>query len=831
MDIELIERVDDFLSPLTIEQFSEDERSSLGTRSGVYEKPAGININTLNFFELGVSHGEPTLGVFDLDEMDDEIAKLFVLRNFGTYEPINTRFHISRTFRVPQSVESALERGEVPTEVHEGFKKAGIPLSKEVFSKRSVQRPESWAIIDKENKQIQYVESGGHSLFVQPKTQSFEGELSAIKKKVCLVTDRKSLATTLLELANTPNMVFRNQMCTLPNTERDSETDTWDICFEVIVGDTLQDLVYFWNRPLLIKRWKRGLINHMWLPTALAKDTDMQDGLCAWIARVAANRGDGNPRTVQFVSFSIEKQELENIASRFRENLHAHHLHVDTVTDCFEEPKIPNFLPEDLFFMDIGNGMDIHRTQGNEGILELTEPKEFVQHDVNGHWMADFYVEFIHDRYGNHEDVIKRLDRSSLFWRFPNRNHLTHHIFDKPSRVKQNGFPSVMMRIEERVLHFTLEDAESVVASLFWRKNRPADEHSDPRAQLVAAPYYLAEPSDKGKYLQGVLELFGNLTFAYQVLSNPYWRTMFDTLSKNTRAEQHAHEAVTNRLRKEIGRSDSLVDNQAAIESIAKLVVNEAKELDLKQKELPFNDFMQEVEHWRKEYMENVRGADDQSEEDIIGFRSGDVRGALAQLTQRNIVQIGIKPRCPSCGLAQWHYVDDIGQHLTCQGCRIQFPLHPEPTWHYRLNELTRAAHAAHGTTPVILVLGQLFRECRTSFLFSPNLNLLTKPQDASSEKLAKVAEVDIACIQDGKFIIGEVKQSMSLFGKSDFDAIAEIAERTKPDIVLFSCIDSQKPTKSIANHIERIRDRLSPLEIDVKWYELEYLDYAISVW
>ena len=831
LDIELIERVDDFLSPLTIEQFSEDERSSLGTRSGVYEKPAGININTLNFFELGVSHGEPTLGVFDLDEMDDEIAKLFVLRNFGTYEPINTRFHISRTFRVPQSVESALERGEVPTEVHEGFKKAGIPLSKEVFSKRSVQRPESWAIIDKENKQIQYVESGGHSLFVQPKTQSFEGELSAIKKKVCLVTDRKSLATTLLELANTPNMVFRNQMCTLPNTERDSETDTWDICFEVIVGDTLQDLVYFWNRPLLIKRWKRGLINHMWLPTALAKDTDMQDGLCAWIARVAANRGDGNPRTVQFVSFSIEKQELENIASRFRENLHAHHLHVDTVTDCFEEPKIPNFLPEDLFFMDIGNGMDIHRTQGNEGILELTEPKEFVQHDVNGHWMADFYVEFIHDRYGNHEDVIKRLDRSSLFWRFPNRNHLTHHIFDKPSRVKQNGFPSVMMRIEERVLHFTLEDAESVVASLFWRKNRPADEHSDPRAQLVAAPYYLAEPSDKGKYLQGVLELFGNLTFAYQVLSNPYWRTMFDTLSKNTRAEQHAHEAVTNRLRKEIGRSDSLVDNQAAIESIAKLVVNEAKELDLKQKELPFNDFMQEVEHWRKEYMENVRGADDQSEEDIIGFRSGDVRGALAQLTQRNIVQIGIKPRCPSCGLAQWHYVDDIGQHLTCQGCRIQFPLHPEPTWHYRLNELTRAAHAAHGTTPVILVLGQLFRECRTSFLFSPNLNLLTKPQDASSEKLAKVAEVDIACIQDGKFIIGEVKQSMSLFGKSDFDAIAEIAERTKPDIVLFSCIDSQKPTKSIANHIERIRDRLSPLEIDVKWYELEYLDYAISVW
>ena len=56
-------------------------------------------------------------------------------------------------------------------------------------------------------------------------------------------------------------------------------------------------------------------------------------------------------------------------------------------------------------------------------------------------------------------------------------------------------------------------------------------------------------------------------------------------------------------------------------------------------------------------------GGDDQSEEDMIGFRSEDVKGMLAQLTERNIIQIGIKPHCPRCGLAQWYYVDDVGQH------------------------------------------------------------------------------------------------------------------------------------------------------------------------
>ena len=837
LDIELIEKFDAFLSSLTIEQFRENEQSSLGTRVNVYDTPAGIDINSLNLFELGGLYEAPTLGIFDLDEMDDEIAKHFVLRNFGTYRPTNTRFHIGGTFRVPRSLVNALEQGEIPPEIHEGFKEAGVPFSTEVFSKKSIQRPESWAIIDRENKQIQYVEPSGSSLYVQPKTESFRDDLGEIKKKICLVTDRKSLADALLEFARTPNIVFRNQVCALPNIERESEEDEWAAFFDVIVGDTLQDIVYFWNRPLLVERWKRGRMNQMWLPTALAKDTNMQDALCAWIARVAPNPGTGAPRRVRFVSFSTEKRELEDIASRFRENLHVHHLHIETVTDYLEEPQIPNFRSEDPLsfqqddpFSFRENTIDIHRMQGNEGILELTEPKGIAQHGLAGHWMIDFYIEFTHDMYEDDEYVIK-MPGETLFWRFPNRNYLMHGMIDKPSRVRRNGFPSIMMQSRKKVLSFTLKEAESVVASLFRRVWIPTYKHGDPRTQAADKRYYSVAISDKGKYLQGVLELFGSLTFAYKVFSSSYWRGMFDTLSKNTHAEQHAHESIANKLTKLIGRSGSLtVENQRAIESLTAHIVNESKKLDLKQKEFPFDAFVQEANHWREKYTEYMVPVDDQSEEDIIGFRSEDVKDALQQLARRNIIQIGVKPRCPSCGIVSWYHVDDIRQHLTCQGCRIQFPLDPELTWYYRLNGLIHAAHALHGTTPVILVLGQLLRESRTSFLFSPNLNLLTEPQDESSEKLKMTAEVDIACIQDGKLIIGEVKQSMSLFGRNDFDTIAEIAERIKPDIVLFSCIDSWEPTLSIVNHIERIRERLSLLEIDVKWYKLRYLDYAASL-
>ena len=146
--------------------------------------------------------------------------------------------------------------------------------------------------------------------------------------------------------------------------------------------------------------------------------------------------------------------------------------------------------------------------------------------------------------------------------------------------------------------------------------------------------------------------------------------------------------------------------NQLAIESLAQQTVNLAKNLVLRQKEVSFKEFTKEAETWRDTFIEEVKSADNYSERDLMGFgfRPEDVRDTLSQLTQRNIIQIGVKPRCPSCGMASWYHVDDIGQQLTCQGCRSPFPLDPELTWQYRLNSLVHAAYASHGTTPVVLV-------------------------------------------------------------------------------------------------------------------------------
>ena len=826
LSIGLIEKFEKFLSPLMIEEFREDAQPDLGTWVNTRITAAGIDINSPNIYEDLVLFGDPVLGTFDVDEMDDDIGKFFLLRNFGTYERTNVRHHMDGRFWIPRLFGDRLSQGMVPPEIHVGFERSNIPFSNAVISKESLQRSECWVLLDKENKQRHYVQNINGRLCIFPETRSFSAEFGEVKKEVFLITSRSSLVDTLLELSQAQNIVYRDQICAFPNTERDIQKG-WQSHFEVVIGDTLQDIVHFWNRPWLLGRWRRKYMNQLLLSATLATDPSMEEALCSWIKRNAWKQ-DNNLGTVRFVSFSTEQPELESIADKFQRKLEAF-----THAKHYAAPQIPRLASEHLsFFLDENplssrdSSIETCRAQGTQDILEVTEPNGLAQYNSDGHWMADFYIEFTHDRYENQEDIIRRVDDRSSFWKFPNRNHLASNMFNRFSRIRQNGFPSALMKRGEKGLRLTLESPESVVASLFYSNNRFVYEDSDPRTQIAAAPYYYSDISEEGKSLQGVLDLFGGLTFAYEVLRNPYWRAMFDSLSKNTRAEQSGHQTIINKLTKSISKLGSLTsENQKGIKSVAALVMNEAKKLDLREKELPFDKFVQEAEDWRDKYAESVTFPDNQDEMEMLDFHFGEeaVRRLLTELTERNVIQFGVKPRCPICGLENWIHVDDIRQQPTCQGCRKPFSLHPELTWHYRLNSLIHTAYTRQGTTPVILVLGQLLSESRDSFLFSPSLNLLNQLQ-------GKLAEVDIACIQGGKFIIGEVKQSISLFKPKDFDNIAEVAEKTKPDTVLFSCIDSQQPTNSITKHIERIQSRLSPLEIDVMWYELQSLDYSYGV-
>ena len=185
---------------------------------------------------------------------------------------------------------------------------------------------------------------------------------------------------------------------------------------------------------------------------------------------------------------------------------------------------------------------------------------------------------------------------------------------------------------------------------------------------------------------------------------------------------------------------------------------------------------------------------------------------AIAGLTERGVLLMGIEAKCLSCGYRAWHHIDDAKQTLRCGGCNAAFAMPPEQRWYYRLNRLARAALAEHGLLPVVLVLGQLFMDVRSAFLFAPCLDLFEK------DDKGPVGDLDIAAILDGHFVIGEVKQSRDLFDEATFVKMEGIARRLLPDVLLFASMD-REPNRLITEQIKRLSGDLGALNIDVRWY------------
>lgn len=139
--------------------------------------------------------------------------------------------------------------------------------------------------------------------------------------------------------------------------------------------------------------------------------------------------------------------------------------------------------------------------------------------------------------------------------------------------------------------------------------------------------------------------------------------------------------------------------------------------------------------------------------------------------------------RCQHCLAKLWYSVAEINKKLVCKGCQTSFPLKPETTWSYRLNELVKAGIRDHGLLPVFRTLVRLGTHPDDCFFFTPSVELCVYTGNSYRPK----HEIDLAWIRDGRFGIAEVKTTTKLFKKSDYEDLAAICQSVRPDTVLIA--------------------------------------------
>lgn len=123
-------------------------------------------------------------------------------------------------------------------------------------------------------------------------------------------------------------------------------------------------------------------------------------------------------------------------------------------------------------------------------------------------------------------------------------------------------------------------------------------------------------------------------------------------------------------------------------------------------------------------------------------------RKFIGELSSRRILLRGYNLECPHCGMKQWYSIKEIEETVSCRGCFLDFQIHPEAVFSYRLNELFTRGIEKAGAIPVILTLQFLSNLSRDSFIFFPGM----------TAKQQKVADLDIMALCDRKLLVAECK-------------------------------------------------------------------------
>jgi len=636
--------------------------------------------------------------------------------------------------------------------------------------------------------------------------------LETCKTKSYKVIDFVTLNQGLLDLGEFHNrIVFPCQICSLPNSFKDVEYDYNNERFVVIVGDTSEELAYQWNRTISIAKWMRTGITQLWLPKELADNQVIRPGLAKFINRFIGQTGNSNQHGAHFVTFSLPNGDIENIAASFRGTIR----HPITSTKP-TQPPFPNFGQRRPFFF-LRRGFELHRAHSYEEHLILDEPD--VEEGAMGgqHWIVDLYIQFRPERFAN---IIGK----DYWWQLPRRNNILYdlRLFNKPARINEDGAFSVLMRRRSRIdispedepLVIKLPEDRNIFSALICGERFDCHQRDD-RERFLSCPFYAMQRSDKGMYLSGVLSLFPDLLNAHHLFEQRFWRRTFERMSNQSDVKDAKKKAeIINKLKKSIDWSRDFKKSDEDVEWLAEKVLVLSKNYAKQEVDLSFRELTDAAKKETDEYNQSPSGS-------RIEFDEKEFKRAVSELMELGVLLLGVKPKCSRCGYRIWYHLDEVKQGVLCKGCGYQFTLLAEERWYYRLNSLVRAAVSLHGTVPLLLTLGQLLFDARSSFMYVPSMDLFNKAEGETKE-FNRWGEIDLLCVKDGEFIIGEIKQSVELFDIHDFERMSELAWLIRPDVIIFFSMNKD-PNRLVLDNIKKLKADLSQLEIDVQWYPLHY--------
>jgi hypothetical protein len=583
----------------------------------------------------------------------------------------------------------------------------------------------------------------------------------------------------------------------------------------LVAGDSAADRMLFWNVHHRFRRGSLSDITALRVPVGRLTDGAFIGELRKLLERRGVHGYNNRNDHVGLVSCSVDAEELEAFAERLRKAGHWLAVRVQRLDDAselnpaFGDPTRVHFAQGG--YMAEPEGRATAEFHGNRAPAPLAMPwhmKEAMPPRGlrEGVWMANVTIDRMKDhcRYAGQRDV----------WRLPRRLRMergfpleTEGDRDPTSagnvqRVMRSGSIGVGLKVEMTRAAISIpEDLEAlrigICNSVEWhafeqsRKDAP---HGRPR-------FAYAAPSDKGRYLLGVLGRFETLPEAFGFLMHGYWREVllsFGGLPAERDPELLSE--VKKKVSRRVGPLPVTLSKEDDVERVARIAVQ------LRRKTAPrYRSYGSLLADWKQmveEFLAAHPSPDETSDNHYRDERSFDEQ--LQELCQRGLLYQGREWRCGTCYNRNWVGISELEKTLRCAVCRREEAAPVSGDWQFKADPFVIEAYRDSGTEAVIWALWRLWDGSERSFYFAPSMDLWLKYP--TSREDGEDAEIDALAVVDGKVHQLEAKSAARLDEKGQVKLILA-AERIRPDVVVIATME--RVSGSLQRVLERIRANL----------------------
>ena len=514
------------------------------------------------------------------------------------------------------------------------------------------------------------------------------------------ISDKDSLIQALTLLAGTPpGRGYQAPLkfvapCQLPSIHLPEMWPHMANAYHVIVGNDPDTLTEFWNGTFWKRAWTVPYSYQLWIPTELARDPLLHDAFRNWL-RLYSGTGNSNAKHIEFLSSTLSGTELDALQRSIcnggpwapRGSVPQPDILLSRKHQAEKE------IPVVLRNRGWSNADESVRFTGNspEETFTLNKPDSLAEEiNTSSVWMIDVHIE--------HVSSELPTMREQSWWAVPRLNSggLLAGMFKGGARVNRLGSFSVRVANESGIyargakpeLKIQLPDETTVVPALITRPSNQCLFTSDLRynEQRFQSKISHVRYSDKGKYLAGLIQIFGNFWTAKEFCDRRFWRHMFTKLANNdARKDEKLQQDITNMLKKRIPAHDS---HGRLAERALGLVRGRSKPGIA----LPYSAFKTELDELAKmappSSLNYPQGDTIVSHHGITNLTEEEMNRGLDNLVELNVLRLGAYSRCRLCGIETWYHVDELKQSVRCPGCGRDQSIGAQHEWHYALNSL-----------------------------------------------------------------------------------------------------------------------------------------------